>query len=81
MPQPPDEDSGSPAPELISVSSRLVLLSIQMLALAYYGDEPAQFDCWWRPDEPGEVDLQLFLRTVHIERISDKTGQLSFPLT
>jgi len=56
-------------PEIIDLSSRVVLLTIQMIMLPYF-EEHAELSikCWWYTDEPKrKMPIHAFLRTVHLK--------------
>lgn len=53
--------------EIINMSSRLVLMSIQMLLLCYYRRSNFNIDCCWYPHASDTVlNIQSYLRNVHI---------------
>jgi len=73
------EDEQPIDPQLINVSSRIVLLSIQMLAQAYYKEDNHEIDYWWnKSGEASEIDVKVYLRTAHIDEDEEDLNQRVF---
>ena len=56
---------------LMKLSSRIVLLTIQMIILAYYANRGAIVDCYWTEDfekERGEIPLTMVFSELQINR-------------
>ncbi len=55
-------------PEIIDLSSRVTLLTMQMLLIPYFEkNSHLMINCWWYTDEPKrKIPVHAFLRTVHL---------------
>ena len=54
-------------PIIIELSSRIVLLTLQMFLLIYYKNSLEKIDCWWfKREHRRKMYVQTFLRVVHL---------------
>ncbi len=60
-------------PEIIDLSSRVLLLTMQMIMLPYFEENSnLSINCWWFADEPKrKIPVHAFLRTVHLKHRND----------
>lgn len=72
FPEPDRHDDGiNYEANLMALSSRIVLLTIQMIILIYYGNPLEMIDCWWMKDfgeDRDEVPLAVVFSELQIDR-------------
>jgi hypothetical protein len=55
-------------PRVVTISSRIVLLSIQMFLLTLFNSCNEKIDCYWyKPEHRRKLSIQTFLRIVHLK--------------
>ncbi len=76
----PDEENRpkSNYPEIVLLSTRIVLITIQMIWLAFYKNSVLKSSLHWEPDEDGEYNIDEILRKIHLKTPNYKQQMLTF---